>query len=233
MKGLTVLLGVLASILLVIYSAGNPASSSYLNQTMYNGQSVFVEDGNTATVNGVDVQVAHQGFSNMANFQIADLISMEKEVAGANNTTHTVKSSYLILSHEIGGVFGKATPVLTPTDSEQLAPQSNGTAFGTTITYVGTYKGSDGVTRYLYEANGTTVVVASDTYSFIQTDNAGNGLVLRQEATGNVSAGHVDKPFDINLQQFGKLMAVVAVAFIAGYWFIWAKNRKIYGRVDE
>jgi hypothetical protein len=123
MKGLTVLIGVLASIMLVIYSAGDPASQQYLNQTMYSGQSVFVQDMDSAIVDGTEMNVAHQGFSNMDRFEIADIIEFETEdvvIVGGNYTNETVVHEYVIISQEIGGVFGKATPLLTPKDSQQM-----------------------------------------------------------------------------------------------------------------
>jgi hypothetical protein len=78
---------------------------------------------------------------------------------------------------------------------------------------------------------GTVVVVAPDTYAFVQTDDVGNGLVLRQELNGNVSVGNTSKPFDITTEQFGKLLAVISVGLIVGYTVMWSKE-KIYGRLE-
>jgi hypothetical protein len=234
MKGLTVLFGVLASIMLVIYSAGDPASIRYLDQTMFQGQSVFVEDGNTAVVDGSEMAVAHQGFTNMDTFEIADIISLETEqmiLEDGNYTNETLLQEYVVLAHEIGGVFGKATPLLTPSDSDQFTQGDDAELYGQDITYVGSFKASDGITKHLYDVGGTVVVVSMDTYSFVQTDDVGNGIVLRQELNGNVSVGNTSKPFDITTEQFGKLLAVIAVGMIVGYTVMWSKD-KIYGTVD-
>lgn len=232
MRGLTILLVVLAAVLAIIYAAGNPISKQYYSQSVYLGNTIFVEDEFEATVNGEDAIVVHAGFTEIEGFQIDSIIELEQNITvlnGNETVNSTITQSYVILSHEVGGAFGKATPLLASEDVELTDVGEDFEAFGKNITYVSDFV-QDGIRRHIYEVDGLYIVVGVDKYAFIELDETdGSGMMLQQDQD-QVSASMVSKPFSISNTDLAKILGIMLAAIIIGIVLMKAKEDDVFGR---
>ena len=95
MRQLSVMLTVIMVIMVVIFgSTGREPVSSYLTQTMFQGQTVFLNDAEEGFVNDEPAQVVHTGFVYVDRFQVTGVSLF--------GTTQTIRAD-----HSVGGSLGK------------------------------------------------------------------------------------------------------------------------------
>ena len=202
MRQLYVHLITLAIILTVIFASGNENVSGYLTQDIFKGQTVFVQDQETAYINDEYTQVVHTGLTWTDAFSIEEVIDL-------NGT------EYLLLDHSVSGGFGKPSYTFSNISSASAGLEENITLGVWEIDYVGSYIHEDRDTLYLYQYSNLTVALSQDDFAIIQI---GNSSVLLQQTLDTVTAHEIETPFSIGVEEIGGLLAILGITAIIGYW---------------
>jgi len=215
MKAVTVNLSVIAIILLVIFASGNQGVAGYLSQSIYQGQSVFVQDEETAFINDEYASVMHTGFTYTDGFSIREIVDL-------NGT------DYVFLDHSVKGVFDKPSYRFTNITGTAVELQDDISFDDWELTYVGSFTDDDGLTMYIYAYENLTVAISTDDFAVVQND--GRSLLV-QQLEGTIIASEIEEPFSIGMHNIAFLISFLIVIGIVAYWIF--KKREDWRIVNE
>jgi len=202
MRQVSVMLSVIAIILLVIFAHGNQTVAGYLSQNIHKGQSVFVQDEETAFVNDEYTLVLHTGFSYSDSFMIRDIV----EVNG---------TEYVYLAHSVSGVFDEPDYRFGNITGGHFDLEENITFDVWDFIYIGSFVDEENNAVYVYEYQNITVAVSTN--SFVIVEDAGRNVLL-QQTDGEIQVNEIDEPFSIGVEHVAGLLSFLAIFGIVAYW---------------
>jgi len=211
MRQLTVMLAVLMVIMVVIFgSTGNEPVTTYLTQSMFQGQTVFLNDATQGFVNDEPAQVVHTGFVYVDKFQVTSVSTF--------GSTQTI-----LAGHNVGGSLGKPSFLFEEIQSKQYNIGENMTIGNVALDYDGSFKTDMGYELYVYKYDNLSVGVSHQDFSVIETQS-GAFVLLRQEA-GTVTVSEIEEPFSIGMKEMGFLVSILVFVAIIAYWFVTFKKQ--------
>ena len=210
LRQLTVMLTVIMVIMVVIFgSTGKEPVTSYLTQTMFQGQTVFLNDATEGFVNGEPAQVVHTGFVYVDKFQ----------VTGVNliGTIQTVRAD-----HSVGGSLGKPGFLFDEIKSEEYEVGENMTLGNVILNYNNSFRTDQGYEMYVYSHENISVGVSYQDFSIIETED--NSFILLRQESGTVTVSEIEEPFNLGWKEIGFLASILVFTTIVAYWFVTFKK---------
>lgn len=204
MRQLTVNLTVVAVILLVIFSSGNQNVTAYLSQSIFNGQSIYVQDQNDAWVNDEYHPVIHTGLVYTQTFEVNNIIDLQND-------------SYLLIDHSVSGGFGRPTVLFTNITSSSAYLEEDVALYGLKATYVENYKADDGRTFYIYNITNYTVAISEKDFSVIEYNQT---YYLLQQVGNTTMLAQIQQPFTVTMLDIGVIVAIIIATAIISYLII-------------
>lgn len=209
MRAITVNLSVIAVIMVVIFSSSNAEVTGYLSQSVYQGQTVFLNNEVDGFINNEQAPIVHTGLVYTDSFVVRDITLV--------NGIDTV-----LVDHSVGGTFGKPTYKFTNITSLNYELQENLTLDDWYLSYEGSFETEDGLEMYVYNYGNLSVGITEDDFSIIQDD--GRSLLLQQ--SGNVvTVAEIEEPFQVGVTEILFLFSILVVVSIVAYWYMRGKTQ--------
>jgi hypothetical protein len=204
MRQITVMLGILVVLMLVIFSStGAQQFSTYMSQSVFQGQTVFLTNEMDATVNNESAVVVHTGMVFTHAFEIREIVDDD-----GNKT--------MIVDHSTGGNLGKPEYVFTTIANQSYVLQEDADFGEWVFTYYDTIQTKDGRTLYIYDFKGVKLGVNDLDYCVIE--ESGRYVVLKQTAN-TLSVTEIEPPFDMGYVDIFSLGLMVVLIAIVAYWY--------------
>jgi hypothetical protein len=204
MKQMTVLLGFLVMILVVILSsAGAQDSMGYLSNTVYQGQSVFLNNAEEGFVNDQPAAIVHTGLVYADSFKVRDVTLMNS-------------MSTIVVDHSSGGSLGTPSYIFTNITSASQNLGEDVSLEDWDLTYETTYNQTDGSKMYVYKYGNLSVGVSDTDFSIIESNGR---FLLLQQAGGSLSAAEIEEPFAMSEVEIISLALILVVVAIIAYWY--------------
>lgn len=201
MRQITVHLTVIAVILLVIFSSGNQNVTGYLSQSIFNGQSIYVTDQQTAFVNDEYHPVIHTGLAYTESFQVSDMVDLFDD-------------EYVVIDHSVSGGFGKPTVLFTNITSSTTYLEQNLSLGGLKATYVSNYQQTDGKTFYIYNVTNFTVAISEKDFSVVEYNQT---FYLLQQIGNTTMLAQIQQPFSVTILNLGVIVAIIIAVMVIAY----------------
>ena len=203
MKQITVMLTVLVMILTVIFSSSGASTyATYQSQTIFQGQTVFLNAEDEGYVNDEPAQVIHTGIVYANSFQIRDVLLL--------NSVNTI-----VADHSTSGGIGKPQYLFTNISSDVFELQQDVEFEGWDLAYNTAFETDEGDYMYVYKYGNTSVGVSENDFSIIE--DGGKYLLLQQSAS-TLTVAEIEEPFKLGITEIVSLSLILVVIAIIAYW---------------
>ncbi len=204
MRQMMVLLTVLVMILMVILSSASASESlDYLSNTVYQGQSVYLDNEELAYVNDEPARVIHTGMVFSDSFEIKDVMLL--------NEMNTV-----VADHTTGGNLGTPTYLFTNITSTTQELGTDLELDDWDVQFDTTFEKDDGTLVSVYMLDNVSVGVSETDYSLVESNGR---FLLLQQSMGELTAAEIEEPFALSEVELISLGMILVVVAIIAYWY--------------